>query len=135
MPRAQATFRDRKKLADKERKQVEEAARAKEAALRDDDNVFDVAYEQQGGGGADGGDVLSATDIKVPLCAGQYWPNHCCCGLDHACSACLCSRLLLQPDAGDLLPGSRQLSCLSSLLPRIQAALGSCVAVNPAGLR
>ena len=71
---AQATYRDRKKLADKERKQVEEAARAKEAALRDDDNVFDVAYEQQGGGGAEGGDVLSATDIKVtPLlcCARQ----------------------------------------------------------------
>ena len=70
VPRAQATFRDRKKLADKERKQVEEAARAKEAALRDDDNVFDVAYEQQGGGGADGGDVLSATDIKVPPAQG-----------------------------------------------------------------
>lgn len=60
----QATFRDKKKLADKERKQIEEAARAKVAALQDDDNVFDVAYEQQGGGG-EASDVLSATDIKV----------------------------------------------------------------------
>ena len=41
---------------------MEEAHRAKAAALRDDDNVFDVAYEQQGG---EGQDVLSATDIKV----------------------------------------------------------------------
>ena len=58
----QATGRDIKKLADKERRQMEEAHRAKAAALRDDDNVFDVAYEQQGG---EGQDVLSATDIKV----------------------------------------------------------------------
>ena len=58
----QATGRDIKKLADKERRQLEEAHRAKAAALRDDDNVFDVAYEQQGG---EGQDVLSATDIKV----------------------------------------------------------------------
>ncbi|EIE25084.1 P-loop containing nucleoside triphosphate hydrolase protein [Coccomyxa subellipsoidea C-169] len=61
---AQATYRDKKKLADKERKQIEEAARAKVAALQDDDNVFDVAYEQQGGAG-EASDVLSATDIKV----------------------------------------------------------------------
>lgn len=58
----QASGRDMKKLADKERRQIEEAHRAKAAALRDDDNVFDVAYEQQGG---EGQDVLSATDIKV----------------------------------------------------------------------
>ena len=58
----QATGRDIKKLADKERRQMEEAHRAKAAALRDDENVFDVAYEQQGG---EGQDVLSATDIKV----------------------------------------------------------------------
>lgn len=58
----QATGRDMKKLADKERRQVEEAHRAKAAALRDDENVFDVAYEQQGN---EGQDVLSATDIKV----------------------------------------------------------------------
>lgn len=59
----QATYRDRKKMADKERKQLEEAARARAAALADDDNVFDVAYEQQGAEG--GADTLSATDIKV----------------------------------------------------------------------
>ena len=59
---AQATGRDVKKLADKEQRQIEEAHRAKAAALRDDDNVFDVAYEQQG---SEGQDVLSATDIKV----------------------------------------------------------------------
>lgn len=59
----QTTNRDVKKLADKQRKQLEEAYRAKEAALREDDNVFDVAYEAQGGEG--GSDVLSATDIKV----------------------------------------------------------------------
>ena len=53
-----------KKLADKERRQIEEAHRAKAAALRDDDNVFDVAYEQQG---SEGQDVLSATDIKVSM--------------------------------------------------------------------
>lgn len=64
---AQATYRDKKKLADKERKQIEEAARAKVAALQDDDNVFDVAYEQQGGAG-EASDVLSATDIKVRAC-------------------------------------------------------------------
>ena len=58
----QASGRDVKKLADKERRQMEEAHRAKAAALRDDDNVFDVAYEQQG---SEGQDVLSATDIKV----------------------------------------------------------------------
>ncbi|CAL8461952.1 g1483 [Coccomyxa elongata] len=62
--KSMATYRDKKKLADKERKQIEEAARAKVAALQDDDNVFDVAYEQQGGGG-EASDVLSATDIKV----------------------------------------------------------------------
>lgn len=59
----QTTNRDVKKLADKQRKQLEEAYRAKEAALREDENVFDVAYEAQGGEG--GSDVLSATDIKV----------------------------------------------------------------------
>ncbi len=59
---SQATGRDVKKLADKERRQIEEAHRAKAAALRDDDNVFDVAYEQQG---SEGQDVLSATDIKA----------------------------------------------------------------------
>ncbi len=64
MPR-QVTQRDVKKLVDKERRQLEEAARLKEAALRDDDNVFDVAYEQQGGGGAEAANTVSATDIKA----------------------------------------------------------------------
>ncbi len=61
---AQFTDREKKKLADKERLAEEKAARTKEEALRDDDNVFDVAYEQQG----DGTDVVSATDIKVRRC-------------------------------------------------------------------
>ena len=43
---------------------LETAARNKEEALRDDDNVFDVAFEQQGGG-AEGSNILSATDIIV----------------------------------------------------------------------
>jgi hypothetical protein len=55
---------------------MEKAVREKELALRDDDNVFDVAFEQQG----DGNDVLSATDIKVhirtPFCALQL-PRDC----------------------------------------------------------
>ncbi len=61
-----------KKLADKERRQMEEAHRAKAAALRDDDNVFDVAYEQQGN---EGQDVLSATDIKVSTRLHQIYPS------------------------------------------------------------
>ena len=68
---SQATGRDMKKLADKERRQIEEAHRAKAAALRDDDNVFDVAYEQQG---SEGQDVLSATDIKVSDSAHSNYP-------------------------------------------------------------
>ncbi len=60
----QVTQRDVKKLADKERRQLEEAARLKEAALADDDNVFDVAFEQQGGG-AEASNTVSATDIKA----------------------------------------------------------------------
>lgn len=63
--------KDSKKLADKERKLLEEAARAKEAALRDDDNVFDVSYEQQGGERGEAADVVSATDIKVWLLQAQ----------------------------------------------------------------
>ena len=39
----------------------------KEAALRDDDNVFDVSYENQGDNTTD---VVSATDIKVCLSPG-----------------------------------------------------------------
>lgn len=44
---------------------MEKAVREKEIALRDDDNVFDVSYENQGDNTAD---VLSAKDIKVGAC-------------------------------------------------------------------
>ena len=54
-----------RKIADRDRKIGERAAEAKAAALRDDDNVFDVSYENQGGEGDGGGGTLSATDIKV----------------------------------------------------------------------
>lgn len=57
----QTSAKESRKLADKDRKLLEKAAAAKAAALQDDDNVFDVAYEQQG----DGDGTLSATDIKV----------------------------------------------------------------------
>ena len=57
----QTTTKESKKLADKERKILEKAAAAKAAALQDDDNVFDVAYEHQG----EGDSTLSATDNKV----------------------------------------------------------------------
>lgn len=57
----QASSRDTKKLAEKERKLLEKSVREKELALRDDDNVFDVSYENQG----DATEVVSATDIKV----------------------------------------------------------------------
>ncbi|CAD7700689.1 unnamed protein product [Ostreobium quekettii] len=56
----QATDKEQKKIADRERKQLEKALRIKEAALRDDDNVFDVSYEGQGEES-----TLSATDVKV----------------------------------------------------------------------
>lgn len=57
------TDREKKKLNEKTRKQLEQTARIKEDALReDDDDVFDVSYEAQGGAA---GDVVSATDIKV----------------------------------------------------------------------
>lgn len=52
--------RDNKKIADKERKANEAAVRAKEDALREDDNVFDVSYA---GMGEDA--QATATDIKV----------------------------------------------------------------------
>ncbi|KAK2080085.1 hypothetical protein QBZ16_002481 [Prototheca wickerhamii] len=55
--------KERRKMVEKERKELERVAAAKKAALRDDDNVFDVAYERQAGDEA--GSVLSATDIKV----------------------------------------------------------------------
>ena len=58
---ARTTGKEKAKLADKERKALEKAVAAKAAALRDDDNVFDVSFEAQGEGEA----TLSATDIKV----------------------------------------------------------------------
>ena len=60
----QVSDREQKKLNDKQRRLQETAARNKADALRDDDNVFDVSYESQGGAG-DAGDTVSATDIKV----------------------------------------------------------------------
>ena len=54
-------MREQRKLADRQRKLVEKAHRIKADMLRDDDNVFDVAYEQQGEVDA----TVSATDIKV----------------------------------------------------------------------
>lgn len=57
----QTSAKESRKLADKERKLLEKAAAAKADALKDDDNVFDVAFETQG----DGESTLSATDIKV----------------------------------------------------------------------
>jgi hypothetical protein len=73
--RAQVTQRDVKKLAEKERRQLEEAARLKEAALADDDNVFDVAFEAQGGG-ADAANTVSATDIKARRRRRAAWVPH-----------------------------------------------------------
>jgi hypothetical protein len=68
----QVREKDQKKAADKQRKLMEKALRLKADALRDDDNVFDVAYEQRGAGE---GDVVSATDIKVLyiVSAGGGW--------------------------------------------------------------
>lgn len=58
---ARSSAKESKRMVDKERKMLEKAAAAKAEALRDDDNVFDVSYEQTG----DGDSTLSATDIKV----------------------------------------------------------------------
>ncbi|KAF5839706.1 P-loop containing nucleoside triphosphate hydrolase protein [Dunaliella salina] len=55
-----ATDREAKKLADKDRKDMEKAYQLKLAALREDDNVFDVSYEGQGEDSA----TASATDVK-----------------------------------------------------------------------
>ena len=50
-----------KKIADRERKANEKAHQMKMEALREDDNVFDVAFEGQGDENA----ATSATDVKV----------------------------------------------------------------------
>jgi len=68
----QMTDKEKKKINEKTRKQQETAARAKADALRDDDNVFDVAFEQQGAGGDAADSVVSATDIKVSSSATNY---------------------------------------------------------------
>ncbi len=69
--------KEAKKIEERERMATERAAWLKAQALRDDDNVFDVAYEKQG----DGTDTLSATDIKV-----RVVPVGLLCNLLHACS-------------------------------------------------
>jgi ATP-binding cassette subfamily F protein 1 len=61
-PRPQVSSKEVKKIADRDRKLLEKTHAAREAALRDDDNVFDVSYEQQGDGS---GGTVSATDIIV----------------------------------------------------------------------
>lgn len=65
-----ATYREQKKLADKQRKLQEKAHRIKEESLRDDDNVFDVAFENQGGEAVE--HTVSATDIKVCMTTSQH---------------------------------------------------------------
>ncbi|KAI8476381.1 MAG: P-loop containing nucleoside triphosphate hydrolase protein [Monoraphidium minutum] len=55
------TLQEAKKLADKERLLMEKAHRMREDAMREDDNVFDVAYEGMGADDA----TVSATDVKV----------------------------------------------------------------------
>eukprot|EP00882_Tetradesmus_deserticola_P025229 GHRQ01027694.1.p1 GENE.GHRQ01027694.1~~GHRQ01027694.1.p1 ORF type:complete len:280 (+),score=156.34 GHRQ01027694.1:145-984(+) len=57
----QATDREAKKLADKERQAMEKALRMKADAMREDDNVFDVSFEGMGGDEPS----ASATDVKV----------------------------------------------------------------------
>lgn len=52
---------DSKKIADRERKANERAHQMRLEALREDDNVFDVAFEGQGDVNA----ATSATDVKV----------------------------------------------------------------------
>eukprot|EP00955_Chlamydomonas_euryale_P015421 165153-Chlamydomonas_euryale.AAC.3 len=56
-----ATVSETKKLADRERKAAERAYQIKKDALREDDNVFDVAFEGQGDENA----LTSAMDVKV----------------------------------------------------------------------
>mmetsp|Transcript_28799 Transcript_28799/g.52898 ORF Transcript_28799/g.52898 Transcript_28799/m.52898 type:complete len:685 (-) Transcript_28799:233-2287(-) len=52
--------KESKKISDKERKALEAAYKAKQDALKEDDNVFDVSYEGQGDEA-----ISTATDIKV----------------------------------------------------------------------
>ena len=83
----QVSDREQKKLNDKQRRLQETAARNKADALRDDDNVFDVSYESQGGAG-DAGDTVSATDIKVWSQGLEVLlPRTCCGSHSRACLA------------------------------------------------
>ena len=82
---AQVGDREKRKLVDKDRKQMEKAHQAKLAALADDDNVFDVAFEQQGDGTE--GATLSTTDIKVGGLAAGARPSR----QALPAAACLCS--------------------------------------------
>jgi ATP-binding cassette, subfamily F, member 1 len=59
----QMSSKDAKKIADKERKAREKALAMKAEALKDDDNVFDVAYE--GMGETRTAAQENATDVKV----------------------------------------------------------------------
>ena len=109
---AQVTQRDTKKLAEKERRQLEEAARLKEAALADDDNVFDVAFEQQGGGGAEAANTVSATDIKARTTRRPWDKEH-----------------FLYPSvlpAGDVCDGA-----VWMLSKHVTVTIGACIAFEP----
>ncbi len=90
--------KERKKINEKTRKQQEAAARAKAEALRDDDNVFDVAFESQGAGGDAADSVVSATDIKarLPLCC---FHGPCCKLRTGSC----CAQVLVDPQANSEL--------------------------------
>ena len=62
----QISAKEEKKIRDKERKQMEDAARMKAEALRDDDLAFDVAFEAP----TDTEAAAEARDIKVSA----RWP-------------------------------------------------------------
>ena len=85
-----ATYREQKKMADKNRKLQEKAHRMKEESLRDDDNVFDVAFENQGGEAAE--HTVSATDIKVCTTPSHHSGQH---TFAAAASSCTCSTRML----------------------------------------
>lgn len=85
-----ATYREQKKMADKNRKLQEKAHRMKEESLQDDDNVFDVAFENQGGEAAE--HTVSATDIKVCTTPSDHSGQH---TFAAAASSCTCSTRML----------------------------------------
>ena len=63
LKRVQMSAKDRKKIQDKERRAAERAHAMKVEALKDDDNVFDVAYE--GMGDERSAAHENAADVKV----------------------------------------------------------------------